>query len=200
MALQIELILHGLEYGKTSAGAYLLLLKEKDGRRRMPIIIGSLEAQAIAVVLEKMNPQRPFTHDTFKNVLDVFHLRLKEVLIYNLVDGIFYAKLIVSDGKNIEKEIDSRSSDAIAMAVRYDAPIYVYNFILDKASMPIDPIEGEMLEEEVIEIYSEVDLLKFSTHDLKHKLTEAIEEEDYEAASKYRDEINRREGINKDIS
>lgn len=192
MAIKIELILHGLEYGKTSAGAYLLLLKEKEGRRRMPIVIGGPEAQAIAVVLENMKPQRPFTHDTFKNVLDAFHLRLKEVLVYNLVDGIFYAKIIVTDGIT-EHEIDSRSSDAIAMAVRYDAPIFVYNFILDKASMPIEPIDDEFVEEEIIEVSTENDLVKMSIEDLTEKLNSALETEDYESASKYRDEINRRE-------
>ncbi len=191
MAIKIELILHGLEYGKTSAGAYLLLLKEKEGRRRMPIVIGGPEAQAIAVVLENMKPQRPFTHDTFKNVLDSFHLRLKEVLVYNLVDGIFYAKIIVTDGIT-EHEIDSRSSDAIAMAVRYDAPIFVYNFILDKASMPIEPIDDEFIEEEVVEISTESDLSKMSLEDLNEKLNAALETEDYESASKFRDEINRR--------
>lgn len=192
MAIKIELILHGLEYGKTSAGAYLLLLKEKEGRRRMPIVIGGPEAQAIAVVLENMKPQRPFTHDTFKNVLDAFHLRLKEVLVYNLVDGIFYAKIIVTDGIT-EHEIDSRSSDAIAMAVRYDAPIFVYNFILDKASMPIEPIDDEFIEEEIIEVSTENNLVKMSIDDLTEKLNSALETEDYESASKYRDEIKRRE-------
>ncbi len=191
MAIKIELILHGLEYGKTSAGAYLLLLKEKEGRRRMPIVIGGPEAQAIAVVLENMKPQRPFTHDTFKNVMDAFHLRLKEVLVYNLVDGIFYAKIIVTDGIT-EHEIDSRSSDAIAMAVRYDAPIFVYNFILDKASMPIEPIDDEFIEEEEVEVSTENDLSKMSMDDLTEKLNAALETEDYEAASKYRDEINKR--------
>ena len=192
MAIKIELILHGLEYGKTSAGAYLLLLKEKEGRRRMPIVIGGPEAQAIAVILENMKPQRPFTHDTFKNVLDVFHLRLKEVLVYNLVDGIFYAKLIVTDGIT-EHEIDSRSSDAIAMSVRYNAPIFVYNFILDKASMPIEPIdEDDFFEEELLELSTEGDLSKMSIDDLKSKLNESLETEDYESASKFRDEINKR--------
>ena len=157
----------------------------------MPIVIGGPEAQAIAVVLENMKPQRPFTHDTFKSVLDSFHLRLKEVLVYNLVDGIFYAKLIVTDGIT-EHEIDSRSSDAIAMAVRYKAPIYVYNFILDKASMPIEPIDDEILEEEVEEISNQNDLSQLSVDDLTEKLNTALETEDYESASKFRDEINRR--------
>jgi bifunctional DNase/RNase len=191
VSIKIELILHGLEYGKTSAGAYLLLLKEKEGRRRMPIVIGGPEAQAIAVILENMKPQRPFTHDTFKNVLDVFHLRLKEVLVYNLIDGIFYAKLIVTDGIT-EHEIDSRSSDAIAMAVRYDSPIFVYNFILDKASMPIEPIDDEFIEEEVSDLTTESDLSKMGVSDLTEKLKNALETEDYESASKFRDEINRR--------
>jgi len=192
MDIKIELILHGLEYGKTSAGAYLLLLKEKEGRRRMPIVIGGPEAQAIAVVLENMKPQRPFTHDTFKTVMDSFHLRLKEVLIYNLVDGIFYAKLLVTDGIT-EHEIDSRSSDAIALALRYKAPIYVYNFILDKASMPIEPIdEDDLVEEHIEEISGSSDLSKLSNDELNDKLKQAIETEDYESASKYRDELSRR--------
>lgn len=192
MDIKIELILHGLEYGKTSAGAYLLLLKEKEGRRRMPIVIGGPEAQAIAVVLENMKPQRPFTHDTFKSVMDVFHLRLKEVLIYNLVDGIFYAKLIVTDGIS-EHEIDSRSSDAIALALRYKAPIFVYNFILDKASMPIEPIDDEEVEEIIEEVSSSDDLSILSSSELDSLLKQALDQEDYESASKYRDELNRRE-------
>ena len=191
MDIKIELILHGLEYGKTSAGAYLLLLKEKEGKRRMPIVIGGPEAQAIAVVLENMKPQRPFTHDTFKTVMDSFHLRLKEILIYNLVDGIFYAKLIVTDGIT-EHEIDSRSSDAIALSLRYKAPIYVYNFILDKASMPIEPIEDDLVEEEIEAVSVSSDLSKLTLEEIKGRLKMAIETEDYESASKYRDEMTRR--------
>jgi len=191
VAIKIEIILQGLEYGKTSAGAYLLLLKEKEGRRRMPIVIGGPEAQAIAVVLENMKPQRPFTHDTFKNVMDNFHLRLKEVLVYNLVDGIFYAKLIITDGIT-EHEIDSRSSDAIAMAVRYNAPIFVYNFILDKASMPIEPVDDDLVENEINEISTSDDLSSMSLKELNDKLNESLETEDYESASRYRDEINKR--------
>ncbi len=191
MDIKIELILHGLEYGKTSAGAYLLLLKELEGRRRMPIVIGGPEAQAIAVVLENMKPQRPFTHDTFKTVLDSFHLRVKEILIYNLVDGIFYAKLLVTDGIT-EHEIDSRSSDAIAMALRYKAPIYVYNFILDKASMPIEPIDDDLIEEEIKEISHASDLSKLTIAELQEKIKHALETEDYESASKFRDEMKGR--------
>lgn len=191
MEVKIELVLQGLEYGKTSAGAYLLLLKELEGKRRMPIVIGGPEAQAIAVVLENMKPQRPFTHDTFKTVLDAFHVRLKEVLIYNLVDGIFYAKIICTDGIT-EHEIDSRSSDAIALAVRYKAPIYVYNFILDKASMPIEPVDDDLVEESLKDIAPTNDLTMLSVEELNEKLNSALESEDYEAASKYRDEINRR--------
>ena len=188
----MEMVLQGLEYGKTSAGAYLLLLKEKEGRRRMPIVIGGPEAQAIAVVLENMRPQRPFTHDTFKSVMDAFQLSLKEVLIYNLVDGIFYAKLICTDGIT-EHEIDSRSSDAIAMAVRFNAPIFVYKFILDKASMPIEPIDDEEEFHEEMDASEGTDSLALlSAEDLMKKLNEALEIEDYEAASKYRDELNKR--------
>ena len=125
------------------------------------------------------------------HIVSVFHLRLKEVLVYNLVDGIFYAKLIVTDGIT-EHEIDSRSSDAIAMAVRYEAPIFVYNFILDKASMPIEPIDDDLEEEDVEEVSTENDLSKMSVEDLNERLNKALETEDYESASNFRDEINRR--------
>lgn len=189
--MKIELVLHGLEYGKTSAGAYLLLLKEKFGNRRMPIVIGGPEAQAIAVVLENMKPQRPFTHDTFKVVMETFNLALKEVIIYNLVDGIFYAKLICSDGIT-EHEIDSRSSDAIAMAVRFECPIFVQNFILDKASMPIEPVEDELVEEAFEEATPEGSLKSLTVEELQARLDQALEQEDYESASKFRDELNSR--------
>jgi bifunctional DNase/RNase len=191
--MKIELVLHGLEYGKTSAGAYLLVLKERMGNRRMPIVIGGPEAQAIAVVLENMTPQRPFTHDTFKVVMETFNLNLKEVVIYNLVDGIFYAKLICSDGIT-EHEIDSRSSDAIAMAVRFNCPIYVQNFILDKASMPIEPVEDELIEEAFDEVTPEGSLKSLTIDELESRLNTALEQEDYESASKYRDELNSRKG------
>lgn len=190
--MKIELVLHGLEYGKTSAGAYLLLLKERFGNRRMPIVIGGPEAQAIAVVLENMKPQRPFTHDTFKVVMETFNLELKEVVIYNLVDGIFYAKLICSDSVT-EHEIDSRSSDAIAMAVRFGCPIYVQNFILDKASMPIEPVEDELIEEAFDEVAPEGTLKSLTIDELKSRLNQALEHEDYESASKFRDELNSRQ-------
>lgn len=190
--MKIELVLHGLEYGKTSAGAYLLLLKERFGNRRMPIVIGGPEAQAIAVVLENMKPQRPFTHDTFKVVMETFNLELKEVVIYNLVDGIFYAKLICSDGIT-EHEIDSRSSDAIAMAVRFECPIFVQNFILDKASMPIEPVEDELIEEAFDEVAPEGSLKSLTIDELQSRLDQALEQEDYESASKFRDELNSRQ-------
>ncbi|HBH07700.1 MAG TPA: hypothetical protein DDX92_13975 [Flavobacteriales bacterium] len=179
----------GLDYSKTSHGAYLLLLSEVNGNRKLPIIIGSAEAQSIAVILEKMKPQRPFTHDIFKSVLDAFSIALREIHIYNLVDGIFYAKLICNGGQQ-EVELDSRSSDAIAMAIRFDAPIFVYDFIAEKAAMT----PGDLSEEQVIdEPPKKVDeLAQLSKEELANRLELALSEENYELASKIRDELNTR--------
>ena len=125
---KIKLDIVGLSYSQTQSGAYALVLGELNGRRRLPIIIGSFEAQAIAIEIEKMTPSRPLTHDLFKSLASSYSINIQEVIIYNLVDGIFFAKLICSDGKK-SSEIDSRTSDAIALAVRFDCPIYTYEFI-----------------------------------------------------------------------
>jgi bifunctional DNase/RNase len=120
---KIKLDIVGLSYSQTQSGAYALVLGEVNGRRRLPIIIGSFEAQAIAIEIEKMTPSRPLTHDLFKNFAQAFDITIQEIIIYNLVDGIFYSKLLCSDGKK-SIEIDARTSDAIAMAVRFDCAIY----------------------------------------------------------------------------
>ncbi len=193
---KIELNVVGLSYSQTQTGAYALILKEKSGKRRLPIIIGGAEAQAIAIPLEKMTPSRPLTHDLFKSFLDSFDIILQEVVIYNLVEGIFYAKLICSQGsKNLE--IDARSSDAVAIALRCDKPIYTHDFILGSAGIIIDE-EDESEEgtggtsfsmEEVASLdASESDTLA----DLEKQLEIALENENYEKASKLRDELNKR--------
>src|SRR3954468_18111865 len=134
---KLKLDIVGLSYSQTQSGAYALVLGEVKGKRRLPIIIGGFEAQAIAIQLEKMTPSRPLTHDLFKNFADTFNIKLKEVTIYNLVEGIFYAKLISEDNEK-EVEIDARTSDAIALAVRFDCSIYTYEFILSAAGIIIE--------------------------------------------------------------
>ena len=192
---KIKLDIAGLSYSQTQSGAYALVLSEVIGKRRLPIIIGGFEAQAIAIELEKMTPSRPLTHDLFKNFADNFKINLVEVIIYNLVEGIFFAKLICEqDGKEVE--IDSRTSDAIALAVRFESPIYTYEFVLNSAGIILD--DDELSETD--EISTEINLEEITKNpterltlaELKKQLKNSIENEDYEAASKFRDEINKR--------
>ncbi len=194
---KIELDIVGLSYSQTQSGAYALVLGEINGRRRLPIIIGSFEAQAIAIEIEKMTPSRPLTHDLFKSFAEAYHISIQEVIIYNLVDGIFYSKLICTDGKK-SLEIDARTSDAIALAVRFDCPIYTYEFILSSAGIVIEGNEFVYLEnisetpEEATPVNPTAGFSSLSTEELKTKLQEALAEESYEKAAKIRDELNRR--------
>src|SRR5437868_1638420 len=148
---KIKLEIIGLSYSQTQSGAYALVLGEAKGKRRLPIIIGGFEAQAIAIELEKMTPSRPLTHDLFKTFAETFNILVNEVIIYNLVEGIFFAKLICNDGTK-DVEIDARTSDAIALAVRFSCPIYTYEFILSSAGIILEDeaasTEIEMPEEE----------------------------------------------------
>lgn len=187
----------GLSYSQTQTGAYALVLGESEGNRRLPIIIGGFEAQAIAIELEKMAPSRPLTHDLFKKFAEAFKIAVKEVIIYNLLEGIFYAKLICDDGSGNEVEIDSRTSDAIAIAVRFSCPVYTYEFILSSAGIVLD--EENKPEEELEEVAkhesassSGSDLGTISVQELENMLAQAISEEEYEKASKIRDEIKKR--------
>ena len=195
---KIELYIVTLTHSVTQSSNYAVVMGEVDGNRRLPIVIGGFEAQAIAVAMEGMVPSRPLTHDLLKNTLDTFEIEVTEILINNLVEGVFHARIVcMQHGR--EFEIDSRTSDAIAMAVRYGCPIYTYDFILDAAGVRIeDPQPGE--SEEVKEEkprrrrrgYAE-----YSLDDLTAMLDKVIGEEDYEKAAKIRDEIKRRneEGI-----
>ena len=192
---KIKLDIAGLSYSQTQSGAYALVLSEVIGKRRLPIIIGGFEAQAIAIELEKMTPSRPLTHDLFKNFADNFKINLVEVIIYNLVEGIFFAKLIC-DQEGKEVEIDSRTSDAIALAVRFESPIYTYEFVLKSAGIILDDEEFSNTDEISNEINLE-EITKNPTErltlaELKKQLKQSIENEDYEAASRFRDEINKR--------
>jgi len=196
---KIKLDIVGLSYSQTQSGAYALVLGEVGGRRRLPIIIGSFEAQAIAIEIEKMTPSRPLTHDLFKSFAEAYGIMVQEVIIYNLVDGIFYSKLICSDGKKV-MEIDARTSDAIAVAVRFECPIYTYEFILSSAGIVIEGNDFVYLEnisenpEEISSVSptSTSGFSALSVEELKTKLQEALAEESYEKAAKIRDELNRR--------
>ncbi|MES2838491.1 MAG: bifunctional nuclease family protein [Bacteroidota bacterium] len=177
----------GLSYSQTQSGAYALVLGETDGKRRLPIIIGGFEAQAIAIELEKMQPSRPLTHDLFKSFADNFNISVSEILIYNLVEGIFFAKIVCFNGDK-EVEIDARTSDAIALALRFGCPIYTYEFILASSGIVLD---DDMAATVNIEKSAQPE----PTHtieELEEQLQEALSDEDYEKASRIRDEINKR--------
>lgn len=203
---KIRLDIVGLSYSQTQTGAYALVLGESGGKRRLPIIIGGFEAQAIAIELEKMTPSRPLTHDLFKSFAEVFDIGITEVVIYNLVEGIFFAKIICSNGV-IEHEIDARTSDAIALAVRFNCPISTFDFILSSSGIILEDdapglpsSEGQVQNEEELGqenlsglIHEKDDEYSSkSTEELKNMLQSALENEQYEAASKIRDEINSR--------
>ncbi|NGM64931.1 bifunctional nuclease family protein [Sphingobacterium sp. SGR-19] len=205
---KIKLDIVGLSYSQTQSGAYALVLGEMGGNRRLPIIIGGFEAQAIAVEIEKMQPSRPLTHDLFKTFADNFQINIQEVLIYNLIDGIFFAKLVCSNGDKTF-DIDSRTSDAVALAVRFGAPIYVYDFIMDAAGIVIESNDFAFLEnleglpkENTMTTATPTPAEKehapkspyfnMSDDQLEINLKKAIEAEQYETAAKIRDEIDRR--------
>ncbi|MEL6970211.1 MAG: bifunctional nuclease domain-containing protein [Bacteroidota bacterium] len=195
---KIALDIIALSHSVTQSNNYAVVLGERDGARRLPIVIGGFEAQAIAVAIEGMLPNRPLTHDLFKNTLDIFNVELKEIIINNLLEGIFYARLVcVKDGEIIE--IDSRTSDALALAVRFTCPIYTYEFILDAAGVELqeggeDEDEEEVVEVEGTETYqgSEPEFSRMTVEQLKTALNEVLAAEDYESAAKIRDEINKR--------
>ena len=202
---KIKLEIIGLSFSQTQTGAYALILGEEEGTRRLPIIIGGFEAQAIAVELENMQPSRPLTHDLFRNFAIEFNINIDEVVVYNLKEGIFYSKLICSNESGEIKEIDARTSDAIAMAVRFNCPIYTYEFILASAGMVLDENEENSPEEEkatekprkksekkLPAVKQESGLSSLGVEELKEALMKAIDEEDYEQASRIRDELNKR--------
>ena len=186
---------------QTQSGAYALVLNEVDGNRTLPIVIGAFEAQSIAIALEKeIKPPRPLTHDLFKSFADRFNIIIKQVIIHKLVDGVFYSSLICERDK-IEEIIDTRTSDAIALATRFKAPIFTYENILDKAGIYLKIKEELSMEKEglgvekLISAEPAVQDTKFTTLSLKElnvKLGEAVQNEDYELAAKIRDEINKR--------
>ena len=191
---KVKLEIVGLSYSQTQSGAYALVLAESGGKRSLPIIIGGFEAQAIAIELEKMTPTRPLTHDLFKSFAQSFQIEISEVVIYNLVEGVFFAKLVCfKDGKL--SEIDARTSDAIAIGVRFKCPIYTFESILSSAGILLD--ENAELSLDTISSPEETALIQTSIstlniNELEDQLEDAIENEDYELASRLRDEINKR--------
>lgn len=195
---KLKLDIIGLSYSQTQSGAYALVLGEVNGRRRLPIIIGGFEAQAIAIEIEKMTPSRPLTHDLFKSFADAYHINVQEVIIYNLVEGVFFSKLICNDGKkNIE--IDARSSDAVALAVRFGCPIYTYEFILASAGIVIEGTDFAFLDNieptqsDQPKKKSGTSFNTYSDEELHKQLKDALAEEAYEKAAKIRDEITKRQ-------
>jgi bifunctional DNase/RNase len=204
----VKLHIKGISYSQTQNGAYALILNEADGDRQLPIVIGAFEAQSIAIALEKeIKPPRPLTHDLFKSFADRFDIVVKQVIIHKLVDGVFFSSIICERDK-IEEIIDARTSDAIALAIRFNAPIFTYKNILDKAGiyLNINPAENEDMEdpdallsqpetfgtdEDVVvpaDNYS-----GYSIKELYDQLETAVQNEDYEKAAKIRDVISKKE-------
>lgn len=195
---RVRLVIKGLSYSQTQSGAYALVLGEEEGIRRLPIIIGGFEAQSIAIALEKeVNPPRPLTHDLFKNVADEFGIGLKEVVIHKLQDGVFFSSLIFLHN-NKETVVDARTSDAVALAVRFNCSIYTYEEILEKAGIILEEDQPKPKEEPPKKRPSrskttDNPLHVKTTEELNLLLDEAVANEDYEKAAKIRDELSKRE-------
>lgn len=203
----VKLSIKGISYSQTQNGAYALILNEVDGDKKLPIVIGAFEAQSIAIALEKeIKPPRPLTHDLFKNFAERFDIKVKQVIIHKLVDGVFYSSIICERDK-IEEIIDARTSDAIALALRFNSPIFTYKNILDKAGIflnnnadvttntnDLDNVlsNSEHFREEIKSNQSGFTYTEKSIQELNELLTNAVENEDYEKAAKIRDEISKR--------
>ncbi len=191
---KIELTILGLSYSQSQTNSYALILGEVNGKRRLPIVIGHFEAQAIALEIEKMKPSRPLTHDLFRNFADTFGITIEEVIINKFQEGIFYALLTCNDGNKI-RQIDSRTSDAVALAIRFACPIYTYENIMAQAGIVYEEDEAEADSDmnsnsSPAEEENEFALLTYT--ELEEELRKAVEHEEYERASLIRDEIKRR--------
>lgn len=202
----VKLSIKGISYSQTQNGAYALILNEVDGDRKLPIVIGAFEAQSIAIALEKeIKPPRPLTHDLFKNFAERFDIVIKQVIIHKLVDGVFYSSMICERDK-IEEIIDARTSDAIALALRFNAPIFTYKNILDKAGIYLKVNPETENPENLDDILSTPETFgledsnepkssysTYSLSELHEMLEQAVQDEDYEKAANVRDEISKRE-------
>ncbi|HLN20449.1 MAG TPA: bifunctional nuclease family protein [Bacteroidales bacterium] len=188
---RVKLKVMGISYSQTQSGAYALILLEENGDRRIPIIIGGFEAQAIVIKLENLDPPRPLTHDLFKKFADEFKIYVTEVMIYKLEEGVFFSKLICNNGEK-ESSIDSRTSDAVALALRFGCPIFITEEILEKAGITINQPDSDMSQNE-----EDVPLTgnKFDTYtddELFRIIDESVKSEDYERAAAVRDELDKR--------
>ena len=191
---RVKLKVMGISYSQTQSGAYALILIEDKGERRIPIIIGGFEAQAIVIKLENLDPPRPLTHDLFKKFADEFKISIVEVMISRLEEGVFYSKLICTNGVK-EYSIDSRTSDAVALALRFDCPIYITEDILEKAGITINPSDSEVVTANETDSFFEHETSKyesFSDEELFKLIDESVKTEDYERAAAVRDEIEKR--------
>lgn len=209
----VKLVIKGISYSHTQNGAYALILNEVDGDRKLPIVIGAFEAQSIAIAIEKeLKPPRPLTHDLFKNFADRFDIVINQVIIHKLVDGVFFSS-IICERDGIEEIIDARTSDAISLAIRFQAPIFTYKNILDKAGIYLnegqgmDDLDNEENEDELDDVLEEIftnieptkptekvnEFAHFSLKELNELLTVAVANEDYEKAARLRDEISRKQ-------
>jgi uncharacterized protein len=198
---KIQLEILGLSSSQSQTGSFALVLGERDGNRRLPIIIGMFEAQSIAIQIEKINPNRPLTHDLFKSFAEQVNINVTEVLISDLKEGVFYSKIMCTDGEK-EFELDSRPSDAIAIGLRFNVPIYTVESVLSEAGIILSDLEEE--EEETADemtvkassassgTASKESLSQTSVDELNKQLNDALEKEDYERAAKIRDELNKR--------
>jgi uncharacterized protein len=191
---RVKLKVMGISYSQTQSGAYALILIEENGDRRIPIIIGGFEAQAIVIKLENLEPPRPLTHDLFKKFADEFNISVSEVMIYKLEEGVFFSKLVCNNGEK-EYSIDSRTSDAVALALRFGCPIFITEEILNKAGITVNPSDTEIESANDVENYFDSDKSKYDTYtdeELYKMIDEAIKTEDYERAAALRDEIEKR--------
>ena len=197
----ISLVIKGISYSQTQTGAYALILEEESGSRKLPIIIGSFEAQSIALALEKdITPPRPLTHDLFLSLGESFNLKVETVYIYKLEEGVFYSNIVFVNENGQRAEIDSRTSDAIALAVRFNAPIFAYENVVEKAGIQLDITEEDNDFEDSFETYEdEIDFLNesevsssysgWTKEELEEEMKKAVMNEDYELAARLRDEI-----------
>jgi len=191
---RVKLKVMGISYSQTQSGAYALILIEENGDRRIPIIIGGFEAQAIVIKLENLDPPRPLTHDLFKKFADEFNISVIEVMIYKLEEGVFFSKLVCNNGEK-EYSIDSRTSDAVAIALRFGCPIFITEEILKKAGITVNPADSEISSVNEVESFFEPEKTKYDTYsdeELYKMIDEAIKTEDYERAAAVRDEIDKR--------
>jgi hypothetical protein len=189
---RVKLKVTGISYSQTQSGAYALILNEEEGDRRIPIIIGGFEAQAIVIKLENLDPPRPLTHDLFKKFADEFNIAVIEVMIYKLEEGVFFSKLVCNNGVK-EYSIDSRTSDAVALALRFDCPIFITEEILEKAGITVNQSDTENTASSENELVPEAGKYSsYSDEELYKMIDDSVKTEDYERAASIRDEIEKR--------